>query len=75
MIYFYHVLIMFILHYSFFHNVSVISLYLSSVSHVPRRKVHLFAVGGLLGWRGVDDPAESRKVQRDKRAVHCWMCG
>lgn len=74
MIYFYHVLIMFILHYSFLHNVSVISIYLSTLSHVPRRKVHLSAVGGLLGWRGVDDSAESRKVQRDKRAVHCRMC-
>lgn len=74
MIYFYHVLIMFILHYSFFHNVSVISIYLSSLSHVPRRKVHLFAVGGLLGWRGVDDPKKPRKVQRDKRAVHRRLC-
>lgn len=62
MIYFHHVLIMLFPSIILFHNVSVISIYLSSLSHVSRQEVHLFAVGGMFGRRSLDDFEESRAV-------------
>lgn len=45
-----------------FNNVSVISIHLSPLSYVSRHEVHLFAFGGMLGWRGLDNSEESREV-------------
>lgn len=74
MIYFCHVLIMFSLHYSFFHNVSVITIHLSSLSYVPRHEVHLFAVGSMLGRGSLDDFEKSGAFRGDNSTVHRRMC-